>query len=56
METEEGPERVPNVAPYGSITDGEWICLRCRESITGCMLCAGEIRAVGRARQEWRTK
>jgi hypothetical protein len=35
-------EIVPVAHPYGGITDGTWVCSRCGESITGCMLCAGE--------------
>lgn len=35
-------ELVPLTYPYGSITDGDWVCGRCNESKTGCGLCAGE--------------
>lgn len=49
-------ETVPEVYPFGSITDGDWVCGRCRESITGCALCAGEIRSVVRVRDVWSDK
>lgn len=32
---------VPLDPPYGSITDGDWICTRCGEPKVGCYLCAG---------------
>jgi hypothetical protein len=37
---------VPQSYPYGSITDGDWLCTRCLEPITGCALCAGEAVSV----------
>lgn len=46
-------DRVPEYPPFGSITDGEWICARCGESRTGCALCAGEIRHVVKYRRGW---
>jgi len=44
------PDRVPERYPYGSITDGDWVCGRCGETITGCILCAGEVVNVVRAK------
>jgi hypothetical protein len=43
-------ERVPELYPFGSITDGDWVCGRCGETITGCAICAGEIVSVVRVR------
>lgn len=40
--TKPEPPRVPTTYPYGSITDGTRVCIRCLEPVTGCALCAGE--------------
>jgi hypothetical protein len=34
-------EFVPVEPPFGGVTDGAWVCARCRETVTGCALCAG---------------
>ncbi len=41
---------VPDKHPFGSVTDGDWVCGRCREAITGCALCAGEVVHVVRVK------
>ena len=40
MSEEEG-NIVPLQPPYGSATDGVYVCARCGESMTGCALCSG---------------
>lgn len=50
---------VPMRHPYGSITDGDWMCGRCGGTITGCSLCAGEKRFLVRAPKnasQWRDR
>jgi hypothetical protein len=48
---------VPERPPYGSITDGSYVCSRCGEAITGCFLCAGEPIALIRNRMvEYETR
>lgn len=46
--TTEKDERdtVPTRPPYGGPTDGDHVCGRCRESRTGCAICAGEPRRI----------
>lgn len=34
-------ETVPLDPSFGGITDGEWICVRCKKEKVGCALCAG---------------
>lgn len=47
-------ETVPLDPPYGGITDGEWICGRCKEERVGCALCAGmEVNLVPYNRGAW---
>lgn len=48
-------DRVPNKHPFGSPTDDEHVCSRCRAHSTGCALCAGELVSLIRLRQSDRT-
>lgn len=46
-------DRVPQTHTYGSVTDGEWVCGRCGDFLTGCALCAGEVRHVVPVNKLW---
>ena len=50
--TEKDENLVPEIPPYGGVTDGSVMCGRCREWITGCAMCAGETRMLVRSPAE----